>query len=306
MRVCHLIEKTRPDDMVRFMAWTPALGCLALPTREWNRLDKLLVDSPHKVQITCLEEGDLKLWHRSFVGRVTDRSTSPLTWGEVEEASDKSEIIIRRFEDRSINDHDIDLKPIRKRMDRLPGYYLFANQDKAIIVAPFFIQLPPDTLGKTVVGKRLPAVQTLGFETSDQTIIGMAHKVIETYRNNVYAASPFFKTDAGSITDIKRFLSENIEAAPGPNLDDSMRLRYRLQIFPAMSGTFWLTDKSLERLRSEMSEDLLQKLVFLKDKPITGMDSFLQTIESVLEPEQFRAHKSSILYSAESCSQRTP
>lgn len=233
--VCDLIDDTKGSDYIKFLAWTPALGCLSLPRYQWLRLYKLLYNDPHqkkplpRVQFTCLKTEDLVFWHDRFINRNTDRDL--ITEDLAKEASDVAESILGQF-----NQAEDLLKPVRKRLGRLPGYYLFANSDRAIVVAPFFIQLPPGLRTQAQNERKLPSVQLLGFETTDQGIVSMIHDVIEVYRNEEYVSdeAPFFDTNMG--TDVGSFAQvlERIRGTLESKLSTTGMvepIQYRLEAF---------------------------------------------------------------------------
>jgi len=86
-----ILSETDTDQPFRFMALTPALGYLARPLSEWERLrDELL--RLNNVRMICLAKDDVKLWHRLFEGRVTERGY--LTRRDTDKASEAGEDLV--------------------------------------------------------------------------------------------------------------------------------------------------------------------------------------------------------------------
>ena len=232
-RLCDLINRT-PDpegdpargDYVRFLASTPALGFLARPENEWWKLKEVLRRDPHKVQITCLDQQDLQLWHELFSGRITDRGK--LDAELVGKATCESEHLLE--------DMTGFFEASRKKWDRLPGYYIFANNRRAIIVAPFFVPLPVGTPphGQLV---ELPSVQMLGFETTDPSIVRMALRLYQVYRDRVPGEAPFFREGEGDENAVEEQLALIGKEMAGSSLsqqlkaDAGLTIRFRVEAF---------------------------------------------------------------------------
>jgi hypothetical protein len=177
-RLCALIDSTPHHDIVRFLAYTPAVGYLARSEKEWDELYDRLNKHP-RVQITCLKEDELRAWHLRFEDKRTlrqDGKNGRVTKKLIEGASRVSERILSRYKRCSILDGEIE--PIRGAKDQLPGYYLFANESRAIVVAPLL--LPEDSKHD---GIESYPVQLVGIETADRWTVRMVHQVCEMYRS---------------------------------------------------------------------------------------------------------------------------
>ena len=168
-RLCILIRETPPDQTIRFLAYTPALGYLARPESEWFKLEQLLREKSHKIQFTCLNKDQLEKWHDLFVGRNTRRGE--INSNMTQSASTCSEQILAEMVSRC--------PPKRKRWESLPGYYLFSNEDRAIVVAPLF--LPSIVRPLKRFGSTVNSVEMLGFETADRRVNEMVNIVYDAY-----------------------------------------------------------------------------------------------------------------------------
>jgi hypothetical protein len=183
--VAELIEETGEEDTVKFLAYTPALGFLTRPDKDWRRLHKLLIER-NNVQIICLRQTDLEKWHQSFLNKRTVRPEGIISQALIKKANNVSELLLsdkRRQYNPSV-------KPvIEKSWDQMPGYYLFANSKRAIIAAPLFLpgdpkkgQVQDDADGYL----RNTPVKMLGFESNDNWTVWMVNEVCDHYaRTNV-------------------------------------------------------------------------------------------------------------------------
>jgi hypothetical protein len=65
------------DEVVRFLAYTPALGFIALDDNDFLRFSTAMQDRNNRkmppVEVVCLSEPCLKEWHNLFIGRRTRR-----------------------------------------------------------------------------------------------------------------------------------------------------------------------------------------------------------------------------------------
>ena len=108
-------------------------------------------------------------------------------------------------------------KVVRKTMDRMPRYYLFANDRQAIIAVPIFLPLPIDGISKDAI-LDLPPVHMFGFETSDVGIVKYVKKMFEIYQSKVpddgVAAQPL-AAKASSAADAGRAASTTPPSASG-------------------------------------------------------------------------------------------
>jgi hypothetical protein len=163
------------NDVIRYMANTPALGYLALPDYKWRELRDLILLRRENLRVICLEELDLKIWHNQFKNRVTKRG---LIDDEAKEASEESERLINE-----INRGKSPEEEVRRRcFGRLPGYYIFTSGQRAIVAAPLFLPLPlgsrQDFLGQVP--------QMLGFDTDNPLLIMIVNSIFDIYYHKVF------------------------------------------------------------------------------------------------------------------------
>jgi hypothetical protein len=179
-RVRWMIENTEEDDQIRCLTYTPAMGSLALPKAEWDRLYSSLQSAHVKIEMVCLAREELPRFHSLFLGRRTDRNI--VSQGMVEEANKKAEILLNAFE-------SVGIPPSFRTETRLPGYYMFTNRNRAIVAAPFFMPVPAHALTPDQIQK-LPSVQMFGFETSDATVVSAIHRMLDLYSGHSYSTGP--------------------------------------------------------------------------------------------------------------------
>ena len=177
-RVRWMIENTEEDDQIRCLTYTPAMGSLALPKAEWDRLYSSLQSAHIKIEMICLAREELPRFHSLFLGRRTDRNI--VSQEMVEEANKKSEILLNAFE-------SVGVPPSFRTETRLPGYYMFANRNRALVAAPFFMPVPAHALTPDQIQK-LPSVQMFGFETSDAAVVSTIHRMLDLYSGHSHAA----------------------------------------------------------------------------------------------------------------------
>ena len=208
------------DDSVRFLAYTPALGYIALQDDDfktlYNAIHTLNLDGKPVADMTCLSRKDLKEWHDLFVGRRTRRrefegsagtSTSvqrPVKAGVVDEqlaeaATIKGERIIRIIREEADNSSDGNSRIKRLPFEFLPGYDFFVSSERAILVAPLQLPFPKGAPKMTQQTHR--TVQMLGFETNDRAIID---ELLELYHS--YQALPSsYVAEYSEIIDANEF-----------------------------------------------------------------------------------------------------
>ncbi len=189
--VTELIEQTPEEDTVKFLAYTPALGFLTRPEKDWVRLHKMLVERDN-VQIICLRNEDLKSWHQSFLDKRTARPEGIIKQSLINRSNSISE---RLLADKKMQ-YNQNLTPVvEKAWDEMPGYYLFANKTRAIIAAPLFLPGDPKKQGAQEDPDsylRNTPVKMLGFESTDNWTVWMVNEVCDHY-----ARTSFVRTDFG-------------------------------------------------------------------------------------------------------------
>lgn len=174
-RLASMLESTHEDDdTVRCLVCTPAIGCLALPKREWDFLYSTLNAHNTRIEMVCLDDESLRKYHELFKDRKTDRGV--ISREIIDEANKKSQALIASFQASQYCAKSL-------AETSFPGYYVFANRQRAIIVAPFFMPMPLHSLSPNQI-MELPPVEMFGFETSDAIIVRTAHKLFEVYSAN--------------------------------------------------------------------------------------------------------------------------
>ncbi|MCY2986801.1 MAG: hypothetical protein NTY19_02920, partial [Planctomycetota bacterium] len=107
-RLCDLIEEAReqPDDFVRYCAYTPLTGCLALRPDRTDRLERKVRETgrhrphnepnkPYKVSIVCLEADDHEYWLRLYIDRPIP-GAGKMSAEAVKHACDRVEALLER------------------------------------------------------------------------------------------------------------------------------------------------------------------------------------------------------------------
>jgi len=197
-----LLRARRGKDSVHFLAYTPALGYIALEDEEFRSFDNALHDRGSgllpPVDMVCLSKEGLEEWHNLFIGRRTRRKNfggasggaaaptlKPAKRGVVDPslaqaATDEGEAIVRNLVNESRRAKE---EPRVKRLpfEFLPGYYFFVSSDRAIVVAPLQLPFPKGAPRKD--DKERGEVQMLGFETNDRSIIRDLKRTYESYKD---------------------------------------------------------------------------------------------------------------------------
>ncbi len=167
IRVENLIEATAREDKIKWLAYTPALGFLAQTQPEWERLQAAMIARRGQLDMICLEEGQLKEWHRKFIGRSTEREDT-ITTDLADRATAVSEELLGGI-----------VKKRRLKWGQLPEYYLFSNSRRAIVVTPFGL---PDLDGR-VDDKEVGYVEMFGAVTHDRVIASRVRDLHENFKH---------------------------------------------------------------------------------------------------------------------------
>lgn len=229
-RIVLLIKDTPPDQRVRILAYTPAIGFLALPEEKWTELKTALTSIRSRLDIVCLDQDELADWHRFFVGRRTLRDPIASNQGKSNEYLSAEDTKLATHESESLmNDLAVKRKSVRKKLEMMPGFYLIFNDQKAIIVTPFFIPFPPGT--PPDVQKRYSKVQMFGVETGDRRIIEDVQELFRSYKDDVPVSPPLFASNSGDISEIADQLKAQIATLQSSELAKEPILRYRLSVF---------------------------------------------------------------------------
>jgi hypothetical protein len=147
-------------------------------------LHKLLVEKDN-IQIICLEPKDLFDWHKKFEDKQTARPGGIIDKKLIEKANEISRGILEEKQ-RHLNPC---MRPVVRSWEDMPGYYIFANSKRAIIVAPLF--LPGDPKKQTTSDYtnnsniRDTPVKMLGFESTDNWTVWLVNQVCDQYAPRV-------------------------------------------------------------------------------------------------------------------------
>lgn len=229
-RMILLINETPKGESIRILAYTPAIGFLALPTGKWTELKTALTKAREQLEIVCLDQDELSDWHKLFIGRRTLREPVATNQGGAKEFLSTKDIELASRESELImNDDEVKNKSRRKKLEMMPGFYLMFNEQKAIIVTPFFIPFPPGTPNE--VQKRYSKVQMFGVETGDRRIIEDVQELFRSYKEDVPLSPPLFSSNTGDISEIADQLKAQIATLQSSELAKEPLLRYRLSVF---------------------------------------------------------------------------
>jgi hypothetical protein len=187
-RVCVMARDATFEDPLKMLAYTPAIGYLSQPITDWNRFRDALTEtregkeqvSKPIVEIVCLREGDLDVWHKLFVGRKTLAGKVDL------DLATKATAAATHFLAKLSKDGDGNPITEAVRVHRLPwrfmpGFYVFITRQRAIIVTPLFLPFPKGAPKDDQ--EKLPPVQMIGLETQDRAIIQDAQNIFAYYRD---------------------------------------------------------------------------------------------------------------------------
>ena len=159
-RVEYISGLSSADDKLHVIAYTPAVGFLAQPKRDWNRMRNSMLavdeDEKHKTRVVVLNETLLKQWHDKFIGRRTLAGTVSVA------DADGSQIEAMKIKSALGCDY------IELDYESLPGYYCFFTSSRAIIATPMFLPIYGQNADERT---KLPSTHMLGYETSDRATI---------------------------------------------------------------------------------------------------------------------------------------
>jgi hypothetical protein len=175
-----MAKNATPDAPLKILAYTPAIGFLAQPINDWNRLRNALDQKPNGrpiVEVVCLRERDLSIWHKLFIGRTTLRGV--VTSNMTDDATIAANTLLSHISQDGVG------KPIQGTVHRLPwrfmpGFYLFIIRERAIIVTPLFMPFPKGAPKQKQ--ESLPTVQMIGVETQDRAIIRDVESIFNYYK----------------------------------------------------------------------------------------------------------------------------
>jgi hypothetical protein len=169
-RLIDLLDYTDRGDPIRFLAYTPALGFLTETEARWVRLRQAVMAKARQIDLICLNENELRRWHREFAGKKTARGkteseTPTITDSLIEAADEASMMVLSALREAG-------RPPTQKAFGEMPGFYLFKNTKRAIIVAPVGVPLLTDRddvlANRTAVEAK---VEMFGLDTTVGSII---------------------------------------------------------------------------------------------------------------------------------------
>jgi hypothetical protein len=175
-RLIELIQSTEAGDTIRFLAYTPAIGFLAENEALWKKLEDCLLARAKIIDMICLDDEDLARWHARFRGKATARSEKKITPALINRAGEVSRKLLERIE-------AIGRSPTRKKFTELPGFYLFKNRKRALIVAPVGVPLlsadGPQEMGAELKQSK---VEMFGLDTNTGQILDNAGLTFSSFR----------------------------------------------------------------------------------------------------------------------------
>nr|VFK44624.1 MAG: hypothetical protein BECKSD772F_GA0070984_11903 [Candidatus Kentron sp. SD]VFK49613.1 MAG: hypothetical protein BECKSD772E_GA0070983_12022 [Candidatus Kentron sp. SD]VFK78679.1 MAG: hypothetical protein BECKSD772D_GA0070982_102133 [Candidatus Kentron sp. SD] len=189
-RLKSMVEETSgddSDDYTRIMAYTPIPGSLALNNKDYHALRDSITNRTARIEVICLTQENLSSWFYKFSGRRYQ-------YGKLEEEKIRKSIsdvedLIKNIDEPFSGEKESFAaahKVLRLRAEELPDFYLFFNDSRAIIAAPFFI--PGVGKGSDIVSSEetpkfsAEPIEIIGFETTDRKVISSVRKYYESVR----------------------------------------------------------------------------------------------------------------------------
>lgn len=159
----------------KIVAYTPLVGGLSMPKDSgFKAYKRALEDRGSKIEVVCLDVDELAAWHNGFAAKWKDRRRSPITVEDAQRASRESEFLLENViaEGGTVR---------RFTLERLPRYYLFANESRVVFAFPLF--LPSQELAGQENGG-FHEVEMLGFDTRDRRLIAVAEEVVASFQQS--------------------------------------------------------------------------------------------------------------------------
>lgn len=209
-RLCEMAGNATAEHPLRILAYTAAIGYIAQPTEQWNRLHEALrrrVNGRPVTKIICLRESDLDVWHRLFVGRVTLRGE--ITAKVAEAATQAANTLLDELTHDSFGNVISDAV-VRLPRYFMPGFYLFFTKNRAMIISPLFFPFPRGAPQKSQ--ETLPTVQMIGLDTPDKPVIKDVRQLY-TYYSALPQSSLGESHCEVTAGDLKSWLSAKNKAA---------------------------------------------------------------------------------------------
>jgi hypothetical protein len=175
-RLVDLVKSTEQGDTIRFLAYTPAVGFLAETEELWEKLRNCMWDRADEIDMICLDDDDLVRWHGLFAGKKTARSSGFIDAPLIQKANAVSTELFNRSKAEGRH-------PKRKAFSELPGFYLFKNSKRALIVAPVGVPLVRDADGASIKKELTESkVEMFGLDTNVPQIVKNAGLTFERFR----------------------------------------------------------------------------------------------------------------------------
>lgn len=173
-------DQNLAKQKTRFMALTPATGCLILNEDLWRSFTDLLKNNSSYIELTCLDDTTMKAWFNNYIpkgynGQEDMKERVKLGLVEVKE-------IFRSLNDQHCRDNNKFPKPLRGEWNDLPHAYYLATKDTAIVVTPFFL---PSHKKNPFENTNFAQVDMIGFETSDVRIVEAVNREIDLRRKSI-------------------------------------------------------------------------------------------------------------------------
>jgi hypothetical protein len=187
-RIEALIIETPEDDQISMLVLTPAMGCMVLPFREWNRIGELIKSQDHNISLTCLTDKEMSKWFESY--KLSDETADDTKNKDdrIKAGLDSSNSIIAELNRKSktLPGHE---PPVMGSFENFSRAYLIANRVRAIVAVPLY--MPTPTYQPIVEDHYSKRVQFIGFETQD-------FHLIESITEEIKMRRGFFSTTANN------------------------------------------------------------------------------------------------------------
>ena len=200
IKLIEFVKKTKNE--IKVVSFFPLFGYWQVNEKKREELKKAMIEKKDKIKFTCVNEDE----HLKMLIRIAGKGT--YKYDKVN--TDNFEITEQRILKFQKESYEFLSQFVCKRKlpyNKMPGYYIFVNKEKAFIVTP--IRLPNlsemeiteedmnnnEKLAKFVnshlnkmlstnkngSGEREAMVETLGFETRDKSIIAMLDELADMY-----------------------------------------------------------------------------------------------------------------------------
>jgi len=219
-RMMDIIKEAEDDedDYTRLLAFTPIPGSLALEKSLYRRVNEAIYGA-FKVSMIILDKDDLSRWLWSFENKARRGRKQRVIGDDIEQAVREAEELVRLFDNPAVEkrsnfvfpDGDRsdtnNRKPLRLVWEQFPGYYIVANERRAVVVCPLFFPLPAGSEN----GGEGQHVDMVGFETSDPKSVETLHKLFDLLRAAVHNPSIVLSGDLSSEGEAEGFC-ENLRS----------------------------------------------------------------------------------------------